>query len=383
MNSGRFRIPLIYAVTGILWIAFSDTVILGLFEGLPRIYALFSISKGVLFICFTAVILYLLLNKQHRIILHKEKEYKTIYKDNPNPIWFYRPGDFRFVSVNDAAIVKYGYSREEFLSMTIMDIRPVSETSKVVLSARQMSNQLHQSGVWKHLKKDGTLIYVTISSHKTRFEEQDVVMVMAQDIDQITRSTDQLKRTGEIMNKISNPVIISDEVGLITWINPAFTKVTGFTSEEVLGRNHLSMLHGRKTSTVLVNKLYEAVINEESVNVDLLNHDKFDREYWVSLNLSPIFDAHGKLECYISVQNDITERKEREVVIGLQNEKLKAVSWLNSHQIRKPVASILALTELMKLSDNAAEKEEILNLLSRCAVELDEIIMEINAEALV
>lgn len=383
MNSGRFKIPLIYATIGILWIAFSDAVIFKLFDGLPEVFRIFSISKGVFFVCFTAIILYLLLDKQRSKILANEEEYTNIYKGNPNPIWFYNPENFKFVSVNDAAITKYGYSKAEFLAMTIMDIRPESDAQKVVSSYQQMSDQLHQSGVWKHLKKDGTLIYVNISSHKTRFEDKDVVMVMAQDVDQITRSAEQLKRTGEIMNKISNPVIISNEKGLITWINPAFTQVTGFTAEEIIGRNHLSMLHGSKTNKVVVNKLYDAISKNEALNVDLLNHDKFDRDYWVSLNLSPIFDMHGALECYISVQNDITERKEREAVIGIQNEKLKAVSWLNSHQIRKPVASILALTQLMKYSDNEEEKLEILDLLHRCAVELDEIILEINEEALV
>jgi signal transduction histidine kinase len=75
------------------------------------------------------------------------------------------------------------------------------------------------------------------------------------------------------------------------------------------------------------------------------------------------------------------QHKEREAVIGLQNEKLKAVSWLNSHEIRKPVASILALAQLMKSSDSEEEKSELLELLHRCAVDLDDIILEINAEA--
>ena len=75
------------------------------------------------------------------------------------------------------------------------------------------------------------------------------------------------------------------------------------------------------------------------------------------------------------------QHKEREAVIGLQNEKLKAVSWLNSHEIRKPVASILALAQLIKSSDSEEEKSELLELLHRCAVDLDDIILEINAEA--
>jgi PAS domain S-box-containing protein len=191
----------------------------------------------------------------------------------------------------------------------------------------------------------------------------------------------QIGRTGEILNKISNPVIISDAGGTISWINPAFTKVTGYTSFEIIGKNHINTLYCPKTENLVVTRLLDAVSRKEPFSADLLNYDKFNREYWVSLNLYPIFHPDGALECYVSVQNDITEHKEKEAVIGVQTEKLKAVSWLNSHQIRKPVASILALTQLMKSSDNEAEKEEILEMLHLCAIELDGIILEINAEA--
>ncbi|SDZ83493.1 PAS domain-containing protein [Pedobacter hartonius] len=191
----------------------------------------------------------------------------------------------------------------------------------------------------------------------------------------------ELKRTGEILSKINNPVIISNAEGIVIWVNPAFSAVTGYLENEVLGEDHLKMLYNSKTNKVIAQQLLRAVSRKESFSADLVNYDKTNKEYWVTLNIYPIFDAQGKFECYISVQNDITEHKEKEAMIGIQSEKLKAVSWLNSHQIRKPVASILALVQLVKSSDDEEEKLELLDLLYRCTVELDDIIMEINAEA--
>jgi len=191
----------------------------------------------------------------------------------------------------------------------------------------------------------------------------------------------ELKRTGEILSKINNPVIISNAEGTVIWVNPAFLSVTGYPENEVLGKDHLKMLYNSKTNKLIAKQLLRAVSRKESFSADLVNYDKTNKEYWVNLNIYPIFDAEGKFECYISVQNDITEHKEKEAMIGIQNEKLKAVSWLNSHQIRKPVASILALVQLVKSSDDEEEKSELLELLYRCTMELDDIIMEINAEA--
>ena len=383
MKSGKFKIPVIYMMVAILWLLLSDTAILSLSKIFPgRIVYALNLGKGVVFVSFTGLMLFLMLNNQHKRNLDCEKQYRNIYEGNPNPIWFYRIKDFKFVSVNDAAISKYGYSRTEFLLMTIMDIRPPEDLSEVALSSRCiMPDQLHEAGIWKHLKKDGSSMFVNISSHKTSFLNEEVVMVMAQDIDLLTRSNEELKRAGEILNKISNPVIISNAKGRIIWVNPAFTAVTGYTEEEALGKSHVHMLYSSRTNDLVVRRLFETISHRAPYSVDLLNLDKFNREYWVSLNLSPIFDAQGKFECYISVHNDITERKEKEAIIGIQNEKLKVVSWLNSHQIRKPVASILALTQLMKMSETEDEKTEILGMLHQCAVELDEIILEINAEA--
>jgi PAS domain S-box-containing protein len=231
-----------------------------------------------------------------------------------------------------------------------------------------------QGEEYKYVSDQGYLI----------FDEQDhpVRLIGAiKDIDLLKRSTDQLKRTGEILNKINNPVIISNADGLVIWVNPAFSVVTGYSAKEVLGEDHLSLLYHGKTNTALTKQLLRAAANKVAFSAELLNYNKAGTEYWVSLNLNPIFDAHGRFECYISVQNDITEHKEKEAMIGIQNEKLKAVSWLNSHQIRKPVASILALTQLMKSSADEDEKTQLLDFLHQCAVELDDIILEINAEA--
>lgn len=381
MKSEKFKAPLIYIAIGIVWIVLSEKVVFLAMANSRMAAGILNISAGILFVLGTGMTLYFLLERERKKIARNEQQYRNLYEGNPYPIWFYDPMTFRFVDVNDAAVDRYGYSREEFLTMSIFDIRPSEDYDKVMTAFHLIGEESHESGTWRHLKKDGTLMYVNISAHKTLFQERNVIMAVIRDNTEKYIYEQQISRTGEILNKISNPVIISDAEGNISWINPAFTKVTGYTSFEIIGKNHIGTLFCSETEPMVVTRLLDAVSRFEAFSADLLNYDKFNREYWVSLNLYPIFDPDGALECYVSVQNDITEHKEKEAVIGVQNEKLKAVSWLNSHQIRKPVASILALTQLMKSSADEAEKEEILKMLDDCATELDGIILEINAEA--
>jgi PAS domain S-box-containing protein len=382
MKSEKFKAPLIYITIGIVWIVLSEKVVfLAMSASSSMAAGALNIGGGILFVLGTGAALYILLERERKKIARNEKQYRNLYEGNPYPIWFYDPVTFRFIDVNDAAVDRYGYSREEFLTMSIFDIRPSDDYDKVMTSFLLIGEESHESGTWRHLKKDGTLMYVNISAHKTQFQDRNVIMAVIRDNTEKYIYEQQISRTGEILNKISNPVIISDAKGNISWINPAFTKVTGYTSFEITGMNHINTLFCSQTDPLVVTRLLDAVSRNEAFSADLLNYDKFNREYWVSLNLYPIFDPDGALECYVSVQNDITEHKEKEAVIGVQNEKLKAVSWLNSHQIRKPVASILALTQLMRSSEDETEKEEILKMLHHCAIELDEIILEINAEA--
>jgi PAS domain S-box-containing protein len=201
------------------------------------------------------------------------------------------------------------------------------------------------------------------------------------DIDQVKRSALQIRQQGEILDKIHNPVVISDPTGTITWVNAAFVKRSGYSEAECIGRNHADLLYGPKTDWHTVYQLIAAVSRYEAFSGELLLYMKSKAEYWVSINLSPIFNDAGELESYISVENDITERKEKEAKIGQQSEQLRNVSWLNSHQIRKPVASILSLIQLTRTSTNKEEREHMLEALRECAEELDEVIHKINEEA--
>src|SRR5690606_14239811 len=113
-----------------------------------------------------------------------ERKYSNLFHLSPQPMWVYDLETYRFLDVNAAAINHYGYTREEFLSMTVMDIRPVEEIPKLKAAVAQSKRRekLFFQGTFKHCKKNGEIIQVDIQSNIIEFHGRKAELVLANDI---------------------------------------------------------------------------------------------------------------------------------------------------------------------------------------------------------
>ena len=111
-----------------------------------------------------------------------EKRYRMLFQNNPQPMWVYDLETLEFLEVNEEAVQKYGYSRVEFAEMTLRDIRPEEDVEQLHehLGAGRPARQ--DSGEWRHLLKDGSMITVEIHSHTIQYEGRNAVLVLANDI---------------------------------------------------------------------------------------------------------------------------------------------------------------------------------------------------------
>ncbi len=125
-------------------------------------------------------------------------------------------------------------------------------------------------------------------------------------------------------------VIITDAKGRIQWVNPSFTRVTEYTQEEVIGKNPGRLLQGQKTDRRAGRLVRAALWEGRSARVEMLNYTKYGRTFWVDLNIQPIFDATGKVERYIAIESDITERKQVEDALKESREHLSQIVEGNS-----------------------------------------------------
>src|ERR1044071_8927517 len=110
-----------------------------------------------------------------------EEGYRLLFESNPHPMWIYDRETLAFLAVNDAAIFHYGYSRDEFLGMTIKDIRPEEDIPSLPEKVSQVKPGMNSASS-RHLKRDGTLISVEIVSHTLQFRGKRAELVLAMDV---------------------------------------------------------------------------------------------------------------------------------------------------------------------------------------------------------
>ena len=110
----------------------------------------------------------------------REQEYRLIFDANPQPMWVYDVETLHFLDVNDAAVAFYGYSRSEFLSMTIADIRPPEDRSSLIASVMLRRDGAWKDGPWRHLRRDGSAVWVEIAATSLRFQNRAARLILLQ-----------------------------------------------------------------------------------------------------------------------------------------------------------------------------------------------------------
>jgi PAS domain S-box-containing protein len=132
-----------------------------------------------------------------KTLRESEKRYRSLFEDNPLPMWVYDRETLAFLDVNDSAIERYGYTREEFLAMTIKDIRPPEDVPALLANVAALTSAFDPPDVWRHRKKDGTVIHVEITSHSLNFAGRPARLVLANDVTERLRAEGEIRRLNE------------------------------------------------------------------------------------------------------------------------------------------------------------------------------------------
>ncbi len=123
-----------------------------------------------------------------------EASFRHLFANNPHPMWVYDLETLAFLEVNEAAISRYGYSRDEFLQRRITDIRPPEDVPLLLQDVQQPRPAFQSSGSWRHRLKDGRIIDIDIASHRLNFAGRPAALVVAQDITQRKQAEEQVRQ---------------------------------------------------------------------------------------------------------------------------------------------------------------------------------------------
>ncbi|MCB1140511.1 MAG: PAS domain S-box protein, partial [Leptospiraceae bacterium] len=126
-----------------------------------------------------------------------ERRYRQLFEQNPLPLWVYDLEDLHFLAVNEAACIKYGYSLEQFLGMTISDIRPADDSDALkhrVEHLRAVESEYSSSGIWRHCLRSGDIIYVEVIGHHIVFQGRQGRLILARDVTKQVAAEEEVQR---------------------------------------------------------------------------------------------------------------------------------------------------------------------------------------------
>jgi PAS domain S-box-containing protein len=149
------------------------------------------------------------ITEQHRaqqLLRESREQYRQLFENNPLPSWVYDVETLRILAVNAAAVLQYGYSREEWLGMTIEDYRPREDVRRLrdfLQSIRDVPEGIHQ-GPWRHRKKDGTILDVEIAFHALTYDGRPARLALVNDIT-------ERKQMEHVRSRLLNKIITAQE----------------------------------------------------------------------------------------------------------------------------------------------------------------------------
>ena len=133
--------------------------------------------------------------RAQRQLEESESRYRLLFEANPQPMWVFDSASLAFLAVNQAAIARYGYTREEFLGMTLRDIRPPEDVPALLERTRAATRTPHIDGPWRHRTKDGSILAVEIAAHPIQFGDAAATLVMATDVSERKRLEEELRQS--------------------------------------------------------------------------------------------------------------------------------------------------------------------------------------------
>jgi two-component system, sensor histidine kinase and response regulator len=284
-------------------------------------------------------------------------QYRQVFEASPRPIWVYDESTLQFLAVNDAAVRDYGYSRGEFLAMTLKDIRPEEELPKLLETLSRVPSRLTLAGQFRHHTKDGTVIDVDIVSQPVRFAGRSARLVIITDITASKRAEESARRFSQRYQELFEGIPLggyrTTAASVFEDVNPAFARILGYPDRDTLRRVRMIDIYVDPTDRA---RLIELLDRQGVAGGFETAMRRFDGSLMrASVSARVVRADSGEIVGYEGIVEDISDRKRAEGALkealrkSEQSDQLKSSFLANmSHEIRTPLNVILGYNEIIR-----------------------------------
>ena len=377
---------------------------------LPVDHPTFNFIKDIILVTFTGLIFRNILsenNRKNKIIFEKLKKtnneikesnekYNIVAKATNDTIWDWNILDDK-LHWNRGITSIYGYNQNQVGESSCWWFENIHPEDSIKMSIKLYSFIEQKTENWQDEYRfkcaDGTYKYVLDRGFLLKDETGKAIRMIGtiQDITKRKEEELRLKLLETVILETKDSIVITEahfnqkKLPKIVYVNPAFTTMTGYTSDEILFKSP-DFLSGPNSDTRILTKINRAVKRQTECVIEMIAYKKSGEEFWLHFSMIPIHNSEREISHWISIQRDITiekrQEKEKEQLIRelTQNNKdLKQFSYITSHNLRAPISNLiglLSLTEDIRIEDQ--ELKEILHGFNKSTNLLNETINDLT-----
>lgn len=391
MKSKTLQITLIYSIISIIMAVLCHILLINYFSSSEYLYL--SLIKDIIFISITGLVFRFILaknekrsitifeklNKTNEEIKESNEKYDIVAKATSDTIWDWKIQEDS-INWNKGIESVFGYNPEEVGKTSKWWFDKIHPEDSIRMSIKLYSFIEQKTEKWQDQYRfrcaDGTYKYVLDRGFLLKDENGRAIRMIGaiQDITKQKEEEQRLKLLETVITQSRDSILITEanspdgKIPKIVYVNPAFSQMSGYQSNEIIGKSP-NIFKGPNSDSEELKKLLRAIKNEEECLIETISYTKNKEEFWVRFSMIPIFSNEGAISHWISIQRDITDEKKLETEkehlireLTQNNKDLKQFSYITSHNLRAPLSNLIGLLNLIE--DIPVENEELQEILT-------------------
>ncbi len=304
--------------------------------------------------------------RKQRDLLESERKYRLVAENTGDVIWSFDPNAQRYEYMSPAIIRLRGYTPDEVNELPIekqltpesykkfLDTVPgrITGINDGTITERSFLDELDQ------VRKSGEIIHTEIVTNYMIDDAGKVSRIVGatRDVTERKRAQKQIQLLSKAISESPVSVVITDQSGIVQYVNPKYTQFTGFAAEEVIGKP-ARYLESTEHPKEFFDELWQAIQSGNEWKGEIINRKKNGEKYWENVTVSPITDAAGVITHFVAVKEDISAMKN--MIDDLRKAKesaeemnrIKSSFFANmSHELRTPLVGILGYSSVLQES---------------------------------
>jgi len=392
MKSKTLQIILVYIIISLFVAIISYKLLTAFISSKENFY--FFIIKDIIFILVTGLIFKYILSKNenknisifekfkntNEEIKESNEKYDIVAKATSDTIWDWKIQEDS-INWNKGIESVFGYKQEEVGKTSKWWFDKIHPEDSIRMSIKLYSFIEQKTEKWQDQYRfrcaDGTYRYVLDRGFLLKDENGRAIRMIGaiQDITKQKEEEQRLKLLETVITQSKDSILITEansingKIPKIVYVNPAFSQMSGYHSNEIIGKSTNIFNKGPNSDSEELKKLLRAIKNEEECLIETISYTKKKEEYWVRFSMIPIFNNEGVISHWISIQRDITDEKKLETEkehlireLTQNNKDLKQFSYITSHNLRAPLSNLIGLLNLTE--DIPIENPELKEILA-------------------